>query len=262
MNKIVLKNNQLMLSEIDFTISLCSKEKTEFKPFQLEIKVVKDTSLLIEYQNEIPSKYDIQIIVEPNCSFELYEKKKEQETKIQYRYDISEQASVTVHKFQEAKKIKELDIVYLQGYESQIDYDLKAISFDKQKYDMVIYHCQSNSKSNISNRLLALQAGEIHINVTSIVYPQMKDTNVIQNNRILNLNNKKHTICPNLLIEQNDIDASHSAHIGSFDPATLFYMKSRGMSEKEATKLLLKGFLQMDFIPSEELEKIIDQYWR
>ena len=260
MNKLVLKNSQIMLSELDSSIEL--KEEKVSSILKLEINVLKDTSLMIEYQNSSISKYDIKMIINENVQFDLYEKKQEEDTKIQYLYEILESAQVQVHRFQQIKKIKELDIIYLNGYQSSICYETKAISLDKQKYDMVIYHNATNSKSDIVNRFVALEEGNIHLNITSIVYPGIKDTIINQNNRILNLNEKSHTICPNLLIEENEVDASHSAHIGSFDEDALFYMMSRGLSKKEAIYLLLEGFLKEDFLEKKELQQIISQYWR
>lgn len=49
---------------------------------------------------------------------------------------------------------------------------------------------------------------------------------------------------PNLEIFADDVKASHGATMGQLDKDQLFYMRSRGFSEKQATELLVKGFYQ------------------
>ena len=44
-------------------------------------------------------------------------------------------------------------------------------------------------------------------------------------------------------VDNDDIEASHSAYIGTFDPEVLFYMMSRGLTKKECDDLLIKAFL-------------------
>jgi Fe-S cluster assembly protein SufD len=48
---------------------------------------------------------------------------------------------------------------------------------------------------------------------------------------------------PNLEIETGNIQgAGHSASTGRFDPEQLFYLQSRGLSEAEARRMVVRGF--------------------
>ena len=80
------------------------------------------------------------------------------------------------------------------------------------------------------------------------------------------MNENKCAINPNLLIDENDVSASHSALIGKFNDEEIFYLRSRGISEKNAVNLLVKGLLlsklSLTNKRKEELENIIDKYWR
>lgn len=51
------------------------------------------------------------------------------------------------------------------------------------------------------------------------------------------------TAVPALLVEQNDVKASHSAAISRMHPEDLFYLTSRGLSLKNARALVIQGFL-------------------
>ena len=48
---------------------------------------------------------------------------------------------------------------------------------------------------------------------------------------------------PELEILANQVKASHAASVGKIDEDQLFYLKSRGIEEKEAKNIIIKGFL-------------------
>lgn len=47
---------------------------------------------------------------------------------------------------------------------------------------------------------------------------------------------------PKLEILANDVRCTHGATIGKIDPNQLYYLMSRGLNEKDSTKLLIEGF--------------------
>ena len=49
---------------------------------------------------------------------------------------------------------------------------------------------------------------------------------------------------PNLEIDNNDVRCTHGASIGKIDMEKMFYMKSRGLNEEQATKEYVKGFFE------------------
>ncbi len=49
---------------------------------------------------------------------------------------------------------------------------------------------------------------------------------------------------PNLQIRNNDVKCSHGATIGRIDEEQLFYLTSRGVTQKEAIQLLVQGFVR------------------
>lgn len=48
---------------------------------------------------------------------------------------------------------------------------------------------------------------------------------------------------PILLIDEDDVEAGHAASVGRVDPEQLYYLTSRGISQKEAERLVIHGFL-------------------
>ncbi len=65
---------------------------------------------------------------------------------------------------------------------------------------------------------------------------------------------------PNLEIFADDVKASHGATFARPDKAQLFYLKSRGIDEELAQRLLMQGFYQeiLNEIPYDFLRKIIE----
>lgn len=65
---------------------------------------------------------------------------------------------------------------------------------------------------------------------------------------------------PILLCAEDDVDGMHAASAGQIEEEKLFYLMSRGLSEKEAKKLIVEASCRpiLDTIPIEELRKSID----
>ena len=68
-------------------------------------------------------------------------------------------------------------------------------------------------------------------------------TDAYQTNRNLLLSEEAGArTLPNLEIEADDVRCSHGATVGQVDPGQLFYLMSRGLSRKQAERLLVFGF--------------------
>lgn len=260
MNKIKIKNSEISLIETDNNIEVALSDKLEiFDVQRMFINVLESTELEIIYENKEESKLDIEYNICSNVDVKITEIRKENKSKIQYKYNILENSNVDIIKFYDLNCIKELDIINLNGINSKINYLFKTISKDDQNYTMVVYHNNKNTESNIINNSVNINEGTTNFNVTSVVYNGITNCVLNQTNKIINLNDKECKINPNLLIEENDVVANHSAIIGKFSEEEIFYLMSRGISRKEATNLLIKGFL-INGIENKNIDKIIEKH--
>ncbi|MES3703267.1 Fe-S cluster assembly protein SufD [Staphylococcus arlettae] len=65
-----------------------------------------------------------------------------------------------------------------------------------------------------------------------------------QESRVLMLSeNTRGDANPILLIDEDDVEAGHAASVGRVDPEQLYYLMSRGISQTEAERLVIHGFL-------------------
>ncbi|UEX89638.1 Fe-S cluster assembly protein SufD [Staphylococcus ratti] len=62
---------------------------------------------------------------------------------------------------------------------------------------------------------------------------------------------------PILLIDEDDVEAGHAASVGRVDPEQLYYLMSRGISQQEAERLVIHGFLDpvVRELPIEDVQR-------
>ncbi|MGQ0561261.1 MAG: Fe-S cluster assembly protein SufD, partial [Gemmatimonadota bacterium] len=75
------------------------------------------------------------------------------------------------------------------------------------------------------------------------VFPKAQRTDAYQTNRNLLLSSQAEaTSLPNLEIEADDVRCSHAATVGHLDQEELFYIMTRGVTRREAERLVVFGF--------------------
>lgn len=259
-NIIRVNGDQIFLDKTDENIDVILSDKLDFYDIvKIDINILKDTSLLIYYEGKNEIKLDVSITVRPSLKLDFKEVRTSLNYKIQEKFYLYDKADVSVEKFYDTLELKELNIFFLNGVGVNLTSKIHGLVKEKSKLDVLVYHNFPRTNSDLKHHFVTIKQGTIQLNVTGMVYQKIKGCVVNQENHIVNQNGKDSIIKPNLLIEENDIEASHSANIAPFANDILFYMQSRGISKKEAEKMLLKGFLQNDLV---EIDKIMKKYWR
>ena len=65
-----------------------------------------------------------------------------------------------------------------------------------------------------------------------------------QASRVLTLSNQQSSeVIPLLLIDENDVKASHATTLGQPDENQLYYLQTRGLSRRQALGLLTVGYI-------------------
>lgn len=265
MNKLYIVNDKIDKSNLDGALEVEVEEFTDlFQVTKIHIRVLEDTTLFINYDNLKKNKITVDIDTNPNTSLKLFETRHGAKSKVQYKYKLDEYSSIEVIKFYDCIKAREYDIVELNGTGSSFKQVLKTIATEHEKYDMVIYHNAKETISKIINQGISIDEGEIIFNVTGIVPSGKVRCDCNQENRIINLNDGKNKISPNLLIDEYDVEAEHAAYIGKFNDDELFYLQSRGINVDTAISLLTEGFLK-SYVDNNEIldciNKSITKYW-
>ena len=123
----------------------------------------------------------------------------------------------------------------------------------------MIYHNGINSNSNIINNIIN-ELGSVYIQISSFIPKNITGCSANQFNRIINNTDNSCEIRPNLYIDCDDVEANHSALIDKFNYNELFYMYLKGIDNKNAFKLLTKGFLLSKITNKEIIDLINKRY--
>lgn len=134
------------------------------------------------------------------------------------------------------------------------------INYDNHTFQIKVNHLKSNTHSEIFNHGVNVYNNKLTYLVDGIVPRSSSKCICNQDNQIINMSDGKSTICPNLLIDNYDVDSNHAAYIGCFREDILFYMMSRGISREAAFRLLLNAFLiNKDAVDVSYFQKFIDE---
>lgn len=89
-----------------------------------------------------------------------------------------------------------------------------------------------------------------------VVAPDAQQTEAYQENHNILLTGQAHVdTTPQLEIYADDVKCSHGATIGQLDEEALFYMRTRGVPEKDARMLQMLSFLS-PVTPEEDRDKV------
>lgn len=205
------------------------------KDFIDDIIITEDTILNIRLDN---CNQDINIDVMDNMCLEVFEIDNNTSNKI--NYNLRDNARVIVNKL--ARNNSDITKVNL-GENSSIKYYSNIMNYSNNEYRFRINHNASYSESDIVNHCVNFTDSEFKFLVDSNVEKSAIECYCNQDNKIIDMNGGKNYISPNLLVDNDLINANHSAYIGKFKKDVLFYLKSRGIREKDCNLLLIRGFL-------------------
>ncbi len=76
--------------------------------------------------------------------------------------------------------------------------------------------------------------------------------------KILLFDNAKGRSVPSLEIDENELKAGHASTVGRPDENQIFYLRSRGINEEDAEKLIIAGFFEpiITILSQEEQKKV------
>ena len=190
--------------------------------------IEEDTELVFNFKD---TSRDIYIVVEDNICLNIVDISFNTSNKI--NITLKNDSRVIYNKF----SINSGDYIYtlLDGEYSNVVINNSVVNNDDTKMKFVIEHNNTNTSSNLSNHGVNNSSGTLYFNVDSKINRSASLACADQENKIINLVKGDSKILPNLLVDNYDVSASHSAYISDFDKESMFYLKSRGISEKDAS---------------------------
>ncbi len=157
-----------------------------------------------------------------------------------------QESHCSVHTFSFGGKLTRNNLNFFQNGE-RIDSTLKGITIieDKQHVDhnTLVHHIEPNCESHQDYKGIFDDRSTGVFNGKVVVEKEAQKTNAFQaNNNILVSDKSTINTKPQLEIFADDVKCSHGCTIGQLDESALFYLRTRGIPEKEAKALLMYAF--------------------
>ncbi len=125
-----------------------------------------------------------------------------------------------------------------------------------------IFHLDKHTESELSNYAISKDASKILMSNNAtikqgcskcVAHQQAKGLTLSRDSMIKAL--------PNLFIDEYDVIANHACAIGSINKEDLFYLMSRGLTQEEASKIVVMGYVKpiLDNISNESIRESVEK---
>lgn len=121
-----------------------------------------------------------------------------------------------------------------------------------------VYHNVPNTTNNILARgVMKDNSSSVHHGLIRIEKPAFKTASFLESHSLLLGEGASSNPIPSLIIENNDVRATHGASVGQIDTDKMFYLTSRGIPKEDAERLIIEGFFDpvLRKIPNDEMKK-------
>ncbi len=176
-----------------------------------------------------------------------------------------QESHASVHTFSFGGKLTRNNLNFYQNGE-RIDSTLKGVTIigDKQHVDhnTLVHHIESNCESHQDYKGVFGDSSTGVFNGKVVVEKEAQKTNAFQSNNNVLLSDKASiNTKPQLEIFADDVKCSHGCTIGQLDDNAMFYLRSRGIPEKEAKALLMYAFANnvLDSVKIPEVKQRINK---
>lgn len=164
-------------------------------------------------------------------------------------------------------QLNDYDVAVNSNYHLDNDYsELKVrsaiLSNVTKTFNINTYHNKQNTIAHIDNYGIINKEGKCELVVSNKIEKGTIGCQTHQTSRILTYSNKAiGKILPILLIDENDVAASHAASIGKPNEEEIFYLQSRGLTYNEALNLISIGYLMpvSQVIKDEKINELLSQ---
>lgn len=226
---------------------------------EIDKLILEENQQKVIYQALNSSFKDLEISLKANSKLELLVYNSESNIKC----ELLENANLIIYNvsFQKNDYTFNLD-VNLQETNSEVHIINLYLGLDNALVtsNIMINHYAKMTKSLLETYAIGKNNASLILNNNAFIKNGMKQSDARQMTRGLNLSkNASIKAQPNLLIDEYDVVASHSASIGSIDKDELFYLMSRGLTETQAQEMVILGFVQpiLSHIKNENIQQVI-----
>ncbi|NLW52588.1 MAG: Fe-S cluster assembly protein SufB [Tissierellia bacterium] len=136
---------------------------------------------------------------------------------------------------------------YLLGEGAKSEFTGISFAGDGQNLDTgaKIVHGAPNTSSTVMSKSISKSGGiATYRGLVKFTKNSQGSKSTVECESLMLDNQSVSDTIPAIIIDNNDVDLGHEAKIGRIDDDKIFYLMSRGISEKEAKSMLVRGFAE------------------
>ncbi|MBR3356849.1 MAG: SufD family Fe-S cluster assembly protein [Solobacterium sp.] len=130
----------------------------------------------------------------------------------------------------------------------------------EKSYELTVNNEAPHTTGILQNYAVVLEGGQFVMDATGKIEKGSHGAESHQTSRALCFDEKQNSkILPKLLIDENDVQASHATTLGRVDEEQMYYMQARGLTVRQCTSLISAGYLLpvTRFIENEALKEAL-----
>jgi Fe-S cluster assembly protein SufD len=227
-------------------------------------EVAKGVSVKLIEQFELYSRaklnYKVEVVVSPNAQLELTYLEYLQNKKanvISHSTIVQENAKLELNTI----NLNNANVVHTTTGSLNGNYatsHLNSLHFTNKNYEhanvMQLTHLSKHTNSSIQNFGVVNDTAKLIIDGINVIEKGFSKSEAQQESKIINLSDSSKAIAnPQLIINEYDVKAGHSAGVGRLDEDALYYLMSRGLTKKQSIELIVLSHA------NNLLEKITDK---
>lgn len=251
-----------------------NKKLYESGAHTLNLKVDKDESLSLSFKEgsegslfiELDGNGDLNINYDflKNSQWNVLTlNKSSQELKIKEAINLYEDSNLSMNYGELSYGAHKRDTVasFLEEG-SELELNAAILCFDSFKWNLLAHHLAKRTIANVNNQAIVLKNAVMNLDIIGKIDNGYSGSETHQMSRIMNMGDGLNTtVHPQLLIEENDVAASHAASVGQANEEHIYYLQSRGLSREQALKLIVLGYLMpiVELIPEDETKELLEE---
>ncbi len=107
-----------------------------------------------------------------------------------------------------------------------------------------VINMKPNTSATINNSCVALKGSNYNLVASGEIAKDAYGSKSLQGSKCLTFGELENVkVLPVLVIDENDVSASHSLSVGKMDEVQMFYLKSRGLNDEMISELVTVGYV-------------------
>lgn len=208
-----------------------------------ELKIEEDCSVYIECNQSVSAKMKMEIAQGVNCKCLFWNNSDQMTLSIVINQAKDSQLSLSMAEMSEKQSVVNCK-VHLNGENASVNMMSASIAKENLDFDYECIHHVPHTRSSMNNYAIVYEKATYKLVDSGKIEKGAYGSESHQSTRVLTLNPHQTTsVTPLLLIDEDDVQASHACSIGTIDEIQLYYLQSRGLTKQAALGLITVGYL-------------------